>query len=83
MNAQKNINAFLKLMISVVQKNPNEIYKKVDFKTIDYVYERTNVSDSVTDKLIKDLRALDPTTPRKIGKLEPSIFQHFSIDKNP
>lgn len=83
MNAEKNLCAYLKLMISIVEKNPQENFKKVDMKTIDYVYDKSKIPDSLTDKLLKDLKSLDPSTSKKVGRLESSIFQHFSIDKNP
>lgn len=50
------------------------------------MYDRSKTSDPVTSKLIKDLKNLDPAVnqgSKKVGKLESSIFQHFSVDKNP
>lgn len=84
MNAEKNLNAYLKLIISMVEKNPTEYFKNVDLKAIQYVYDQGKASDVVTDKLIKDLKNLDPSiSDKRVGKLDSSIFQHYSIEKNP
>lgn len=56
-------------MISIVEKNPQENFKKLDMKTIDYVYDKSKIPDSLTDKLLKDLKSLDPSTSKKVGKL--------------
>lgn len=41
----------------MIERNP-ELYKKLDIKAIEYVYDRSKVTDVVTDKLIKDLKNL-------------------------
>lgn len=53
-------------------------------KAIDYVYDKSKVSDNLTAKLLKDLKNLDPQLSGKtVGKLANSLLQNFSVDQNP
>lgn len=51
-------------------------------KGIEAAYEKRKITDPVTDKLIKDMKSLDPMNTKKVGKLDFSYLQQFSIDKN-
>lgn len=64
----------------MMDKNPQEYYKNIDMKTIEYVYDKSKTTDPVTNKLIKDLKSMDPSLGgSKIGKLQLSILQQFSV----
>jgi hypothetical protein len=65
-NDEKNLNAYLKLISCLIDKNPSDL-KAIDIKAIEYVYDCSKTSDPITEKLIKDLKNIEVN--KKVGKL--------------
>lgn len=53
-------------------------------KAIEYVYDKSKVTDPVSDQLIKKLKMLDPALKnKKVGQLSASLIDLFSFENNP
>lgn len=77
------MNAYLKLVISEIEADPNS-FKKVDIKKLEAVYQKFKITDPITDKLLAELRNLDPDSRnRRVGQLKSSSLQAYEMDKNP
>lgn len=48
------------------------------------MYDKSSTTDPVTDKLIKDLKSLDPAIKhKKVNQLPSSMMSSFSFENNP
>ena len=70
-------------MIRAVERNGKN-FGKIDLKRVEAIYAKAKTTDPVTDKLISELKGLDPEGKnKKVGQLRSSAFQAYEMDTNP